>query len=37
MISYMFLSETELMNIICLIEGIRYQLDTKIIQSLLIH
>ena len=36
MISYMFLAETELMNIICLIEGIRYQLDTKTIQSLLI-
>ena len=37
MISYMFVSETELMNIICLIEGIRYKLDTKKIQSLLIY
>ena len=37
MISFVFLCETELMNVISLIEGIRYQLDTKIIQSLLIH
>ena len=37
MISFMFLSETELMNVISLIEGIRYQLDPKIIQSLLIR
>lgn len=36
-ISYMFVSEIELMNIISLIEGIRYKLDTKIIQSLLIY
>ncbi len=36
MISYMFLAETELMNIISLIEGIRYNLDNKKIQSLLI-
>ena len=37
MISYMFVSETELMNIITLIEGIRYKLDTKLIQSLLVY
>ncbi len=37
MISFMFLSETELMNVISLIEGIRYQLEPKIIQSLIIH
>lgn len=37
MISFMFLSETELMNIISLIEGVRYQLDTKTIRSLLIQ
>lgn len=37
MISFMFLSETELMNVISLIEGIRYQLDPKTIQSLLIR
>lgn len=36
MISYMFVSETELMNVISLIEGIRYKLDTKIIKSMLI-
>lgn len=36
MMSYMFVSETELMNIISLIEGIRYKLDSKLIQSLLI-
>ena len=36
MISFMFTSETELMNIISLIEGIRYQLDRKRIKSLLI-
>lgn len=36
MISYMFTSETELMNVISLIEGIRYQLDRKTIKSLLI-
>ena len=37
MISFMLLSEIELMNVISLIEGIRYQLDTKTIQSLIIH
>lgn len=37
MVSFMFLSETELMNVISLIEGIRYQLDPKIIQSLIIR
>ena len=37
MISFMFLSETELMNVISLIEGVRYQLDPKTIQSLIIH
>ncbi len=37
MISFMFLSEIELMNVISLIEGIRYQLDQKTIQSLLIR
>lgn len=37
MISFMFLSETELMNLISLIEGIRYSLDPKIIQSMIIH
>ncbi len=36
MISFMFTSETELMNIISLIEGIRYKVDTKTIKSLLI-
>ena len=37
MISYMFVTETELMNIISLIEGVRYKLDSKKIQSLLIY
>lgn len=37
MVAFMFLSETELMNVISMIEGIRYQLDPKIIQSLIIH
>ena len=37
MISFMLLSEIELMNVISLIEGIRYQLDPKTIQSLLIR
>ena len=37
MISFVFLSETELMNVFTLIEGIRYQLDTKTIQSLLVR
>lgn len=37
MISFMFLSETELMNVIGLIEGIRYRHDPKTIQSMLIH
>ena len=36
MISYMFASETELMNVISLIEGIRYQVDRKTIKALLI-
>ena len=36
MISFMFLSEIELMNVISLIEGVRYQLDKKTIQALLI-
>ena len=36
MISYVFFSEIELMNVITLIEGIRYKLDTKTIESLLI-
>ena len=37
MISYMFLAETELTNVISMIEGIRYQLDKSIIQSLIIR
>lgn len=37
MMSYMFVTETELMNVVSLIEGIRYKLDTKLIQSLLIY
>lgn len=37
MVSFMFLSETELMNVICLIEGIRYQVDPKTIRSMLIR
>lgn len=37
MISFMFVSEIELMNIITIIEGIRYKLDTKTIESLLIY
>lgn len=37
MVSFVFLSEIELMNVISLIEGIRYQLDPKKIQSLIIH
>lgn len=37
MISFMLLSEIELMNVICMIEGIRYQTDPKTIQSLIIH
>ncbi len=36
MISYMFAAETELLNITALIEGTRYKLDNKIIQSMLI-
>ncbi len=36
LISYMFVAETELMNIISLIEGVRYKLDSKLIQSMLI-
>ncbi len=37
MVSYMFVTETELMNVISLIEGIRYKLDSKTIQSMLIY
>lgn len=37
MLSYMFISEIELMNVVSLIEGVRYKLDTKLIQSLLIY
>lgn len=37
MISFMFLSEIELMNVISLIEGIRYKLDPNIIKSMIIH
>ena len=37
MMAFMFLSEIELMNVICLIEGIRYQLEPKTIQSLIIR
>lgn len=37
MISFMFLSEIELINVISLIEGIRYRLDPKTIESLIIH
>ena len=37
MISFMFLSEAELMNVICLIEGVRYQVDPKTIRSMLIR
>ena len=37
MISYSFLAETELTNVISMIEGVRYQLDKTTIQSLLIR
>lgn len=37
MISYMFAAETELANITCLIEGVRYNVDSKKIESLLIY
>ena len=37
LVSFIYLSETELMNVICLIEGVRYRVDPKIIQSLLIR
>lgn len=37
MISFMLLSEIELMNTICMIEGVRYQLDPKTIQSMIVH
>ena len=37
MVSFMFLSEIELMNIISLIEGVRYRIDPKTIQSLIIR
>ena len=30
MISYVFVAETELMNIVTLIEGTRYELDNKL-------
>ena len=36
LISFMFIAETELMNVICLIEGTRYKLESKKIQSMLI-
>ena len=37
MISFMFLSEAELMNVICMIEGIRYEVDPKVIRSMLLR
>lgn len=37
LISYIFVAETELMNVISLIEGIRYKLDSKKIQAMLIY
>lgn len=37
MISYMFATEIELANITCLIEGARYNIDSKKIESLLIY
>ena len=37
MVAFMLLSDTELENVISLIEGIRYQVDPKVIQSLLIR
>lgn len=37
MIAYMFAAETELANITCLIEGTRYNVDSKKIESLLIY
>lgn len=37
MISYMFATEIELANITCLIEGARYNIDSKKIDSLLIY
>lgn len=37
MIAYMFATETELANITCLIEGTRYNVDSKKIESLLIY
>ncbi len=37
MISYMFATEIELSNITCLIEGARYNVDSKKIESLLIY
>lgn len=36
MLSFMFASDTELMNVISLIEGVRYKVDIKTIKSLLI-
>lgn len=37
MLAFIFLSETELMNVISLIEGVRYRLEPKQIESLLIR
>ena len=37
MMSFMFLSEAELMNVICMIEGVRYGVDPKIIRSMLLR
>ena len=37
MISFLFAGETELMNVISLIEGVRYKLDKAAIKSLLIY
>lgn len=37
MVAFMILSDTELENVICLIEGVRYRVDPKVIQSLLIR
>lgn len=37
MVSFMILSEIELMNTICMIEGVRYQIDPKNIKSMIIH
>ncbi len=37
MMSYILLSEIELMNLICIIEGVRYNVDKEQIKSLLIY